>query len=129
MQYTGPLSALLALSSALVIRQATNTGVEGVNIDLLPSYGCPGSDPIATVPASYLDGSCHSIGGFNGTQSVLSRTDVTQTLTFFEDDTCTTVANVLSNKANAGSTIADGTCVSAPAEKSFKAIIYTTSSY
>ncbi|KAL9056655.1 MAG: hypothetical protein Q9162_002826 [Coniocarpon cinnabarinum] len=124
MQYLTLLAALPALSSltsALAIRQ-----VDNVWVTLLPSYGCPGADPLAFVSPEYLDGGCHSIDGFNSTQSSLSAPadTTTQTLTFYKDDKCEEVAAVLSNKAAEGVEVADGSCVSAPPGESFEAIRY-----
>ena len=127
MQYPIVISAFAALASALAISQATNTDVDGVNIILIPSYGCLATDPIATVDAGFLDGACHSFGAFNSTQTRLCRTDVKQYLTFYEDETCTTVADVLTNDAAGGPTVADGDCLNAPQGQSFKAVTYQAS--
>ena len=126
MQFTVAVSAFAALASALVMRQAPLPS--DVDINYEPSYGCPGSDPIASVDASYIDGSCRDIGIFNSTQTVLSAPVSTlQTLTLFTDKNCTTVAATLSNVASEGTVLADGSCVSAPQGESFVTMKYLSS--
>ena len=123
MQYLAAIGAFAALASTLAIRQTPTP--EDVDVVLLPSYGCPGSDPIATIDSTFLDGTCHGLGDeFNSTQTTLSGTNGLQQLVLYQDTNCTTPAVTLTNQAGDGFTVADGSCVSAPQGQSFLSLKY-----
>ena len=123
MKYATALAGIAVVASALTVRQ---TNDQGVYVGLVPSYNCLGSDPLATIGPDFLDGACHDLGVFNSTLATLSRTDLKQTLTYFEDSACSTSALALTNPAAGGPATADGSCVNAPKDKSFKGIKYQT---
>lgn len=127
MQYAIVLSAVAALSSAAILPRQDS--VQGVNFTPFPEPGCAGSNPTSAVPASFFDDHCHSFGAdAKSVQATLSRTDVKQNLILYSDVACGTMVTNLSNEAGQkeGTILVNGTCVSAPPNKIYKAMTYTT---
>ena len=139
MNYLAMLSALAALSSAFVLPpQAPPQQGADLSIFLLGSYGCPGSDPLATIPDSFLDGGCHDFGGgLNSTLTTLAKPWYTpQKLTYYYTSDCKDdcqsakdCKKVLSNidLPFDGRIKASGQCESAAPGKSYKAMRYVPS--
>ena len=98
--------ALGTLASAAVAQDADTI------IDLYPDCGCPGSDPVATISSSKLDGYCHPFGPFLSSQVTLNFTGATQLLYFYDDDACQTQSLELGNSGGGQVIQADGQCES-----------------
>lgn len=98
MQSILAFTSLLALASAAPQSSGDRRSpVEGVQFAAYPDYNCPDEIAIGSVASDY-NGSCYSFGTTLHSVSInLTRTDVQQVLTLYEDYHCETLVATFTN--------------------------------